>query len=87
MLPAGGPVGANFFILCMLPGPDPISSSLLNPLCALCTQGMENWGPKAMEKREAEFCEEITELPMLLESKQSNWPELLNHMSREICNL
>lgn len=50
MLPAGGPVGANFFILCMLPGPDPISSSLLNPSCALCTWGLENWGPRPRKK-------------------------------------
>lgn len=50
MLPAGDPVGADFFIPCKPPGPGPVFSSLLNPSGALGTHGMENRGPRPGKK-------------------------------------
>lgn len=54
--------------------------------CSSCSWDGEA-GPKIREERETHLCEEITELPVLLDPKQCYWPKLLNHTRRGRGNL
>lgn len=60
---------------------------LAKSLVCFMYMGTGELGPKTTKEREAEFCEEITESPILLKPKQSDWPELQNHTRRGRINV